>query len=108
MTVKNIRPWGNFVIDDETGLPVIPAVGHFFRVARVAFGFWQVQIRRKRKFWFSKKEETRTYGLETPITEDNILEGAAQALTKWLERDKNASNRSLLGDYPPKKLEVQK
>jgi hypothetical protein len=105
MTVKNIYPWGNFEMDDETGLPAIPAEGHFFRVTRIGFGFWEVQLRRKRKFRFSKKEESRTYGEGQPITEGNILNGAAHALTNYLERDSQTGDNSLLGDYPPKKLE---
>lgn len=104
MTVKNIYPWGNFVIDDETGLPQLTR-GLFYRVTRGGFGFWEVQLRRKRKFWFSKKEESRTYGVEKSITPRNILDGSAHALTKYLNRDPRTGDNSLLGDYPTGKLE---
>lgn len=105
MTVKNIYPWGNFVIDDATGLPAIPA-NHFWRVTRVAFGFWEVQLRERRKFWFSKKLESRIRSLgETPIREEWILDGAAYSLNQYMKRDTRHSNKSLFGDYPPKKLE---
>jgi hypothetical protein len=105
MTVKNIYPWGDFLIDDATGLPAIPE-NHFWRVTRVAFGFWEVQLRERRKFWFSKKLGSRIREVtETPIHEKWILDGAAHALSNYYKRDTRGSNRSLLGDYPPKKLE---
>lgn len=102
MTVKNISPWGNFTMDDETGLPLLPEPDLFFRVTRIVGG-WQVQLRRKTFYGFSRVEESRTYTKE-PATEKTVLDGSTHALTKYLERPLNQSNYSLLGDYPPKKL----
>lgn len=102
MTDKNINPWGNFVMDDETGLPQLPEPDLFFRVTRIVGG-WQVQLRRKIFYGFSRVEETRTYAKE-PITEKTVLDGSAHALTKYRERPTRNSDYSLLGDYPPKKL----
>lgn len=99
MTVKNIYPWGNFVINDETGLPQLTR-GLFYRVTRTGMGHWEVQLRRKRKFWFSKKEESRTYGVGSSITPDTILAGSAQALDRYMNRDSRTGDNSLLGDYP--------
>lgn len=105
MRVQEIYPWGNFVMDDETGLPALPEPDLFFRVTRV-IGGWQVQIRRKTIYIFSKVEETRTYAGHL-ITQRNVLDGAAHALTKYLGRPKESSDYSLLGDYPPKSLKKE-
>lgn len=104
MTVKNIDPWGNFVIDDDTGLPALPSAQHFWRVTKLSGGYWEVQLRERRSPWFSRKLASRIRSVEeTPITEEWILDGAAHALTKYSRR--GISNLSLIGDYPPKNLE---
>lgn len=104
MTVKNIYPWGNFVIDDETGLPTLPSAQHFWRVTKLSGGYWEVQLRERRSLWFSRELSSRTRNIrETPILEKWILDGAAHALTNYIKGATN--NESLLGDYPPKKLE---
>lgn len=102
MTVKSISPWGNFTMDDETGLPLLREPDLFFRVTRIVGG-WQVQLRRKIFYGFSRVEESMTY-IKEPITEKTVLDGSAYALTKYLERPTRNSDYSLLGDYPPKKL----
>lgn len=103
MTAEEIYPWGRFEIDPNTGLPEVPE-GFFFRVAKTGFGYWQVQLRRRRRGWFSKNEESATHVNERPINRRWILDGAAYVITKYRERDPRKSDATLLGDYPPKKL----
>lgn len=97
MTVKNISPWGNFVIDDATGLPQLPERGMFWRVTKAGSYFWQVQLRERTKFGFSKMIESRTFNRCTPLRENWILDGAAHCLNKY-------GDLTLIGDYPPKSL----
>lgn len=108
-TVKNIRPWGNFVIDESTGLPLLPSDDLFFRVAPIIKGYWVVELRRKRKWRTSIVEERYTADIRyDPVTKDNILGGSAHVLIKFLERPVNdTSYKSLFGDYPPKTLNVK-
>lgn len=104
---KDIHPWGTFTIDPATGLPQLED-GMFFRVKRrfLAGGYWKVSLRKRGAFW-SYELESRTWGPENAIDAPHILEGAAHALTLYWEAEearKHQSNKSLLGDYPPRRL----
>lgn len=97
MTVKNIYPWGNFVVDDATDLPQPPEPGMFWRVTKPFLGLGdQVQLRKKT--WYgSRKLDWHP----TRLNRGRILDAAAYILYKMT---KSKDETSLRGDYPPKSL----
>lgn len=104
MNVQEIYPWGHFVIDEATGLPLVPEK-HFIRVRRSMPGYWRLELRRKRPGWFSRVEESAVSDIQQkPITRDRVLEGAAYVLWRYAKRTNGKSDLSLIGDYPPKAL----
>jgi hypothetical protein len=98
--IKEVYPWGSFVIDSTTGLPVAPE-GMWWRVTRRSGGYWRVKLMTGHQF-FRRTVKSSISGPGTPITRSNILEGAGYCLYQF---QKSGDERSLIGNYPPKKLE---
>jgi hypothetical protein len=97
-------------IDRTTGLPELPK-GYFFRVHKKAsyISYHYVTLFYKKQcrflFWTYTKDVEQIFSsiIHPTLSEHNILTAAMEVVQKrndWLARDS-----SLLGDYPPKKLE---
>ena len=111
----------------NTGMPELPD-GYFWRVRRWEESFSltervSVDIRRKRLFGseyiyglpleFKNKPEVPTgkvggwKPIHAPLTDENVLYTAQVVLENWNRRKaKAATEKRLLGDYPPNKLEL--
>ncbi|MEG2778200.1 MAG: hypothetical protein RR905_02810 [Aurantimicrobium sp.] len=114
------------VIDPATGLPELPE-GHFWRVSQGDYCV-RLEIRKHRKRFGTKLvirgrvRSIRTEGEERYLsravgeisaedfTPEAIFYSAHDVLAEWRTRDaaihRYEKNKALLGDYPPKKLEV--
>lgn len=105
---KSLADVDPYVLDPETGLPLLPD-GYFWRVRSAHFrGHAYVELRSsylKRHWLFWKKRLSTKIHEEmilTPISRPRILKEArecVEAVQKHL-----VSDYSLLGDYPPKSL----
>ena len=94
-----IRPYGEFEIDEATGLPVLPE-GHFWRVTRPRDGSWQVQLRKRT--WYGSRCVARTYSqYEMTASEVKTLAGY---VLKFEFKRATVHEMHLIGDYPPKTL----
>ena len=104
------------IINPPLTTPVLPA-GHFFRVVphedryynRRSPDFVSVQLRRRRRFWFSSliDEDSCVYAYDARIHE--AMEGLVKVMKAKAERAEalallKAKQQKLCGDYPPKKL----
>lgn len=114
-------------IDPTTGLPTLPE-GYFWRVIEEEYAHVGIEIRRRRRFgstvvidmyvwhnWDGAHPDSDEPILVSNVsdkefTPEAILRTAEYLLKKWRARDARAlryqANKALLGDYPPKKLEV--
>lgn len=103
MTKQNIHPWGEFEIDDSTGLPVVPE-GQFWRVKQPAsFSVYShVQLRRGTRFGSKLVAQSPIEASE--LTKKGILSSAAYIVR--YQASLKPIDKTLYGDYPPKKLEV--
>lgn len=100
----------NVIIDPATGLPQLPA-GWFFLVEKDSWlDGWEVTIcfpKKKRfLFWtYIKKRQRTTHASYTSIlSKDSIYRAAVRAYDDW-QAWKNR-DLSLLGSFPPNKLEA--
>lgn len=104
-----ISPYGEFEMDEATGLPALPE-GHFWRVTRPQGGYWQVQLRKRT--WYGSRCVAGTAsgprcvagtasGYE--MTASNVKEQAGYVLKYEFEKEP-VHERYLVGDYPPKTL----
>lgn len=88
-------------IDPTTGMPVLPK-GYFFRVSVNAYGEPRVDVYERR--WFIFRRYTGGYSEGSPyydLDEQRVYEIAARAKTSF---EYKVKVKSLLGNYPPKKL----
>lgn len=87
------------VIDENTGLPTIPE-GFYWLVKHSSDRYYIViALMKKRSLWFDKKIEwTVTRSAETG---PNKVREATACILDRTDRD-----NSIIGTYPPKKLEV--
>lgn len=90
-----IRPWGEFEMDEATGLPAVPE-GHFWRVTRPSRGYWQVQLRKRTRHGSRCVAWT---GSRLEMTVRQVKELAGYVLGYKLEKE---PGQLLVGDYPPK------
>ena len=94
-----IRPWGEFEMDEATGLPALPE-GHFWRVTRPQGGYWQIQLRKHIRYGSRRVAETES---RFEMTASNVKELAGYVLKYKFEKEPAHENH-LVGDYPPKTL----
>ena len=92
-----IRPYGEFEMDEATGLPTVPE-GYFWRVTRPQGRFWQVQLR-KRTWYGSRRVAWAVYQHEMTASKVNELAGY---VLKYKVKKEPAHEMHLVGDYPPK------
>lgn len=98
-------------LDPDTGLPLLPH-GMFWRVKRERVIDPPIRIELRAKTWYGSREIRHSW-VDT-IDEGAILHAAAFCYEQWREecatrRANRARSRQLddlIGDYPPKKLEV--
>ena len=98
-TREYIRPWGEFEMDEATGLPALPE-GYFWRVTRPSRGYWQVQLRKRTRHGSRCVAWT---GSRFEMTASQVKELAGYVLKYKFEKGPAHENH-LVGDYPPKTL----
>ena len=94
-----IRPWGEFEMDEATGLPAVPE-GYFWRVTRPSRGYWQVQLRKRT--WYGSRCVAWT-GSRYGMTASKVKDLAGYVLKYKFEKGPAHENH-LVGDHPPKTL----
>ena len=94
-----IRPYGEFEMDEATGLPALPE-GHFWRVTRPSRGVWDVQLRKRT--WYGSRC-VAAVGYDDRLTAGKVKELAGYVLKYKLEKEP-VHEMHLVGDYPPKTL----
>jgi len=94
-----ISPYGEFEMDEATGLPVLPE-GYFWRVTWPRDGFWQVQLRKRT--WYGSRCVAWTCG-RYEMTAGKVKELAGYVLKYKFEKEP-VHEMHLVGDYPPKTL----
>ena len=92
-----IRPWGEFEMDEATGLPTVPE-GYFWRITRPQGRFWQVQLRKRT--WRGSRCVAETAS-RCEMTASSVKELAGYVLKYKFEKEP-AHEMHLVGDYPPK------
>ena len=98
-TREYIRPWGEFEMDEATGLPTL-LEGHFWRVTWPQGRFWQVQLRKRT--WYGSRCVAWTAS-RSEMTASKVKELAGYVLTYKFEKEP-VHEMHLVGDYPPKTL----
>lgn len=94
-------------IDENTGLPELPA-GHYWHVRKAAIKDWHhIEIRQGWIFPFSR---VREYRIETSMLTEQNLKQSARAVFDDFEfiKARRITAKSLRGSYPPKTLNKQK
>lgn len=94
-----IRPYGEFEMDEATGLPTLPE-GYFWRVTRPSRGYWQVQLRKCT--WYGSRCVAWTES-QHEMTASKVKELAGYVLEYKFEKEP-VHEMHLVGDYPPKTL----
>ena len=94
-----IRPYGEFEMDEATGLPALPE-GYFWRVTRPSRGFWDVQLRKRTRHGSRCEAGTAS---QHEMTASKVKELAGYVL-KYKFKKESTHEMHLVGDYPPKTL----
>ena len=99
----------DYVIDEETGLPVLPE-GFFWRVYKSHSNSKHYRVGVFYRTWLGRRKlvhrEAWSAGSLHKISPEDIRDTAHHALRQWDKHTGPESDdwKSLLGDYPPKKL----
>ena len=94
-----IRPYGEFEMDEATGLPAVPE-GYFWRVTEPQGGGWSVQLRKRT--WYGSRCAAGTV-TRCEMTASKVKELAGYVLKYKFEKEP-VHEMHLVGDYPPKTL----